>query len=148
VTRRILLVIALSAACAGSASAQIPAGKWWRQPPIIRQLGLSTDQQARLDAVFRGAANDLIDLKAEVDKRTIELRGELDQSQLSRSQIQRIAERLNEARSRLFSRELTMLVDMRAVLSDEQWSRMRNSLDVMGPRMLGRGAQRKQQRAQ
>ena len=143
-TRRLILTIVLSMALAGSAFAQLPAGKWWRRPEIIRQLGLTTDQQARLDGVFRGAANDLIDLKAEVDKRSIELRGELEQSQLNRGPIQKIAERLNDARSRLFSRELSMLVDMRAVLSDEQWNRMRNSLDVMGPRMLGRGAQRKQ----
>lgn len=138
------LAIVLLLAFAGSAFAQLPAGKWWRRPEIIRQLGLTEDQQARLDMVFRGAANDLIDLKAEVDKRSIELRGELDQSQLSRVSIQKIAERLNDARSRLFSRELSMLVDMRGVLTDEQWSRMRNSLEVMGPRMLGRGAQHKQ----
>lgn len=136
--------IVLVMAFAASAFAQLPAGKWWRRPEIIRQLGLTEDQQTRLDTVFRGAANDLIDLKAEVDKRTIELRGDLDQSQLNRASIQKVAERLNDARSKLFSRELSMLVDMRGVLTDDQWNRMRNSLDVMGPRMLGNGQQRNQ----
>jgi len=136
--------IVLVMAFAASAFAQLPAGKWWRRPEIIRQLGLTEEQQTRLDTVFRGAANDLIDLKAEVDKRTIELRGDLDQSQLNRASIQKVAERLNDARSRLFSRELSMLVDMRGVLTDDQWNRMRNSLDVMGPRMLGNGQQRNQ----
>jgi Heavy-metal resistance len=142
--RRLAFAFVLVMAFAASALAQLPAGKWWRRPEIIRQLGLTEDQQTRLDTVFRGAANDLIDLKAEVDKRTIELRGDLDQSQLNRASIQKVAERLNDARSRLFSRELSMLVDMRGVLTDDQWNRMRNSLDVMGPRMLGSGQQRKQ----
>jgi hypothetical protein len=142
--RRLAFAIVLMMAFAASAFAQLPAGKWWRRPEIIRQLGLAEDQQTRLDTVFRSAANDLIDLKAEVDKRTIELRGDLDQSQLNRASIQKVAERLNDARSRLFSRELSMLVDMRGVLTDDQWNRMRNSLDVMGPRMLGGGQQRKQ----
>jgi len=136
--------VVLVMAFAASAFAQLPAGKWWRRPEIIRQLGLAEDQRTRLDSVFRGAANDLIDLKAEVDKRTIELRGDLDQSQLNRASIQKVAERLNDARSRLFSRELSMLVDMRGVLTDDQWNRMRNSLDVIGPRMLGNGQKRNQ----
>jgi hypothetical protein len=141
---RLAFAIVLVMAFAASAFAQLPAGKWWRRPEIIRQLGLAEDQQTRLDTVFRGAANDLIDLKAEVDKRSIELRGDLDQSQLNRASIQKVAERLNDARSRLFSRELSMLVDMRGVLTDDQWNRMRNSLDVMGERMLGNGQQRNQ----
>ena len=32
-------------------------------------------------------------------------------------------------RGRLFDRELTMLVEMRGVLTDPQWNRMRNELD-------------------
>jgi hypothetical protein len=61
----------------------------------------------------------------------VALRGELDQSQLNRANIQRIAAHLSEARARLFERELGMLVDMRAVLSDQQWNRMRTELDQL-----------------
>lgn len=92
-------------------------------------LALSDDQQSRLEAIFRGAANDLIDLKGEVEKSNIALRGELDRPQLDRAAIRRIAVRLNDARSRLFERELMMLVDMRTVLNDTQWNRLRSELD-------------------
>jgi hypothetical protein len=141
---RLAAVLILLMSFAATTFAQVPAGKWWRGPEVIKQLGLTEDQQSRLEAVFRGAANDLIDLKAEVDKRSIELRGQLDQSELNRTSILKTADRLNEARSRLFSRELSMLVDMRAVLSEAQWGRMRSSLDVMGKRVLGPAGQRKQ----
>jgi hypothetical protein len=39
---------------------------------------------------------------------------------------------LSDARTRLFERELMMLVDMRAVLNDSQWDRMRSQLDRFG----------------
>ena len=122
----LFLLFVLSAT---SAFAQLPPGKWWRRPQIIQTLSLSEDQQDRLDAIFRGAANDLIDTKAEIDKGTIALRGELDKPQLDRAAIRAIAQRINAARSRKFERELMMLADMRGVLNDQQWNHMRSELD-------------------
>lgn len=120
---------ALLALFAVSAFAQLPPGKWWRRPEIVQQLNLTDEQQDRLESIFRASATDLIDLKAEVDKSSIALRGELDRPQLDRAAIHRVATRLNEARGRLFDRELMMLVEMRSVLTDPQWNRLRNALD-------------------
>jgi hypothetical protein len=146
VRKRIALFLTAFSLIAGSAlaQAQLPPGKWWRRPEIIQRLGLTEDQQNRLEIVFRGAAADLIDLKANVDKANIVLRGELDQPQLNRQAIQHAAAHLSEARARLFERELMMLVDMRAVLNDAQWDRMRRFLDeaaAVRPRAQG-GKQR------
>jgi Spy/CpxP family protein refolding chaperone len=128
-SRRFALTFALLL-IAGSAFAQaLPPGKWWRRPEIVQSLNLSEEQQDRLERIFRDSAIDLIDLKADVDKASIALRGELDRPQLDRAAIHRVAMRLSEARGRLFDRELTMLVEMRGVLSDPQWNRMRNELD-------------------
>ncbi len=114
---------------ATSAFAQLPPGKWWRRGDIIQTLSLTEDQQDRLDGIFRGAANELIDTKAEIDKASIALRGELDKPQLDRNAIRAIAQRINQARSRKFEHELMMFADMRGVLTDQQWSHMRNELD-------------------
>jgi len=128
--RRAALLFAVGLLAAAAVSAQpLPSGKWWRRPEVVQLLNLSDEQQARLESIFRSAANDLIDLKAEVDKQNIALRGELDQPQLDRTAIRRISAKLNEGRGRLFERELMMLVDMRSVLNDAQWNRLRNQLD-------------------
>jgi Spy/CpxP family protein refolding chaperone len=117
------------------ASAQpLPPGKWWRRPEIARSLTLTAEQQTRLDEIFRKYADTLIDTKADVDKLQVSLRGELERSTLRRAEIQKIAERLNEARGKLFETELMMLVDMRAVLSDAQWDQMRNFIERMKQR--------------
>ena len=125
--RAVLFAVLLLAAT--SAFAQLPPGKWWRRPDIIQRLSLTDEQQDKLDAIFRSAAGDLIDAKAEIDKGTIALRGELDKPQLDRTAIRAIAQRINAARSHKFERELMMLVDMRAVLADQQWNTLRNELD-------------------
>lgn len=125
---RILTVAALILA-ATMAQAQLPPGKWWQRPEVIQELQLTREQQDRLDEAFRAAANDLIDAKASVEKLQVSLRGELDREQLRRAEIQRIAGQVSDARARLFERELLMLVDMRAVLTGEQWNRMRSRLD-------------------
>ena len=122
-------------------AADLPPGRWWRQPAIVQMLVLTDDQQSRLETIFRGNANDLIDLKAEVEKSNIALRGELDRPQLDRAAIRRIAVRLNDARARLFERELMMLVDMRSVLNDTQWNHLRSELD-----RLNRGQQQQRPR--
>lgn len=120
-------VVALLIATA--AFAQLPPGKWWRRPEIVHTLNLTDEQQDRLESIFRTSATDLIDLKAEVDKSAIALRGELDRPQLDGAAIHRFATRLSDARGRLFDRELTMLIEMRSVLNDQQWNRMRNEID-------------------
>ena len=137
--RRHIMLVALGALMiTATAAAQMPPGKWWRRPEIAQTLGLTADQQVRLDAVFRAAANDLIDQRADVEKLNIALRGELDQPQLNKANVQRLAQRLGEARGKLFEREVLMLVDMRSVLNDEQWTRLRAELDRERPRQMDR----------
>jgi Spy/CpxP family protein refolding chaperone len=132
-TRILLLSLLLLAAASLASAADLPPGKWWRRPDVVRQLAITTEQQDRLEGIFRASADELIDLRADVEKRSIALRGELDQPQLNRENIRKLAGRVNEARNRLFERELMLLVDMRAALTDSQWSQMRNMLEHMGP---------------
>ncbi len=117
---------------------QMPQGKWWRREEVARQLELNRDQQDKLDEVFRNAANDLIDARGDVEKLQIALRGELDRVQLRRGELQRIAGQLTQARGKLFERELMMLADMRGILNDEQWNRLRTFLDRAQERMRPR----------
>lgn len=144
--RVLLLAFALIVATSAFAQQGLPPGKWWRRPEIVQQLNLAEEQQNKLETIFRTASTDLIDLRGEVEKQNIALRGDLDQSQLDRAAIRRDAQKLSEARGRLFERELQMLVDMRGVLNDAQWNRMRNQLGQMGaPRQqrMGNGGGRR-----
>jgi Spy/CpxP family protein refolding chaperone len=130
--KRILFAAVVLVFAASAFAQNLPPGKWWRRPEIVQSLNLAEEQQNKLETIFRTASGDLIDLRGEVEKQNIALRGDLDQSQLDRATIRRDAQRLSDARTRLFERELMMLVDMRAVLNDSQWDRMRSQLDRFG----------------
>lgn len=123
----------------GPPSGGMPPGKWWRRPEVVQRLKLTREQQDRLDQAFKQTATQLVDLKADVEKRSIELRNELDDAQPKRQDVQRLAARLSEARARLFERELMMLLDMRGVLTPEQWRDVRLLMDRRGdgPRQPG-----------
>ena len=136
-----LAALLMLVASAALAQVNLPPGKWWRRPEVIQLLNLSAEQQDRLERVFQVSAADLIDARGEVEKQSIALRAALDRPQLDREQVRAIAQRLNEARGRQFQRELMMLVDMRTVLTDMQWNRMRNALD----RLTERKQERQQQ---
>lgn len=133
--RRIVIAAALLVAAAlleSTAQAQnLPPGKWWRREAVVKQLQLTLEQQDRLDEIFRVAADELIDARAEVEKTQVALRAEIERAQLRRADVQRLAGKLSEARGKLFEREVLMLVDMRAVLTEQQWTRMRTFLDRM-----------------
>jgi hypothetical protein len=132
--KRILIATALVVCGVAAQAQQLPPGKWWRRTEVVQELQLSTVQQERLDEIFRGAANDLIDAKAAVDKLQVQIRGELDRPQVRRQELQRIAAQLSSARGKLFERELMMLADMRGVLDEQQWRRMRARADNLRER--------------
>lgn len=125
--KRIAAIFLVVSAFSLSLSAEqgMPPGKWWRRPEVARHLALTGDQQSRLDEVFRINAKDLVDLKGEMEKRRIDLRIALEQPQLNRTDVQRAAAQVSEARGKLFEREVMMLVEMRSVLNDQQWARIR-----------------------
>ena len=50
---RIFFILTLLVAGAVAEAQQIPTGKWWRREEVVRQLALTSDQQTRLDEVFR-----------------------------------------------------------------------------------------------
>jgi Spy/CpxP family protein refolding chaperone len=133
IDKRLLIAAAMLIAATFAEAQQLPPGKWWRRDEVVRQLELTRTQQDKLDEVFRGAANDLIDARATVDKLQVALRGELDRAQLRRQELQRLAAQLSSARGKLFEREIMMLADMRGVLNEEQWTRLRSHLDRMRP---------------
>lgn len=142
--RRVLFAALILLASTIALAQPMPPGKWWQRPEVVKELALTAEQQQKLDDAFRVAADDLIDARGDVEKAQVALRGELDRPQLRRNDIRAIATRLSEARAKLFERELMMLVDMRSVLNESQWDRLRKHLDRMdeqrrpGPPQQGR----------
>lgn len=122
----------LSTTLLAQGSTNMPHGRWWKRPEVAQRLKLSAEQQSRLDAIAREAGSQLIDLRASLEKGNLDLREELDRAQPVRAEVQKAATRVSDARARIFDREVLLLLDMRAAITEEQWKQLRSALDHAG----------------
>ena len=51
----------------------LPRGKWWRMPEVAKDIGISADEQVKLDDVFYKHRNRAVDLKSTVRKEQLQL---------------------------------------------------------------------------
>lgn len=118
-----LAFVAFAAAAPLAASPDLPDGKWWKRPRIAAAVGLTPDQARQIEAVFSKARPNLIDRKADLEKK----QGELDDAVEANADRKTIAARVEEvedARAELQKARILMVLDMKQVLRAEQWDRL------------------------
>ena len=113
------------------AATQVPSksltgltGMWWRNPQYVSVLGLTAEQQKKMDAVFQASRVNLIDLKATLDKEEAILEPLLEAEQLDEAKALTQIDRVANARAELEKGNARMLLGFRQVLTAEQWSRV------------------------
>ena len=119
------LVAATVAAGAWSQPLAVPPGQWWARPRVAAALALTPEQQAKLDQVAIDHARRMVDLKAAVDKAELEVRIAAETEPLDARQLRASFAQLQQARMRLETERLELLIGERELLSKEQWQRLR-----------------------
>ena len=102
-----------------------PPGKWWKSPEIATQLKLSPSQVAEIEKLFIEDRTRLIDLKAELEKRELELEALLEGDVIDRQALEGRIDRVNEAKAALNKARLLMQVRVWQVLNPEQRGQIR-----------------------
>jgi Spy/CpxP family protein refolding chaperone len=124
---RLLLILAAAAAMAQPMPKTLPS-QWWRQQRMIDELKLSTEQQKRLEDAFQQNRVKLIDTTAALDREEAIMdqlmMADVPDAAKVRPQIDRVA----QARAELEKTNAYMLLNMRLVLSREQWDNLRNAI--------------------
>ncbi len=106
------------------ASQSLPAGKWWRLEPVIREVGLRNDQIDQIENLYRLNARAMIDLKAAVEKEQVDLGTLMDSDSPDKEKVLAQADRLESARARMARAMVAMLVDIRKMITREQWQKL------------------------
>lgn len=117
------------------------SGRWWTNPAVASRLGLTPDQQKRMDAIFQQDRLKLIDLTAALEKEETMLEPLMQSDQPDVANIRSQIDRIVQARSELEKANANMLLGIRLVLTAGQWKDLR--LTGNGPRaapLQGRGA--------
>jgi len=100
-------------------------GKWWKNSDIAQKLQLNSGQVSQLDEIYYQHRLKLIDYGAEMEKQDMKLQNLLDADVPNEGQISTQVDQVLSARGRL-EREFTMMnLDLRKVLSLDQWKQLK-----------------------
>ena len=101
-----------------------PPGRWWMDPAEVQRLGLTADQQKRIDALFQQNRLKLIDMSAALQKEEAMLEPLLEADRPDESQVLAQIDRVAQARAELEKANARMLLGFRGVLTLEQWKKL------------------------
>src|SRR5262245_36632635 len=77
------------------------SGRWWTNQRIINRLGLTQDQQKKMDAIFQQSRLKLIDLTAALNKEEALLEPLMEADQPDATSVRSQIDRIVQARSEL-----------------------------------------------
>jgi Spy/CpxP family protein refolding chaperone len=114
-----LLPVVFMLALAAPVHGQSFGFAWWKDPQFQRELALSTDQSARIDAIFQAAISQLRPKKEELDKQE-DLLSQQIASGADEALVTRQVEKVEAIRSQMNKMRTLMLLKERQVLSPDQ----------------------------
>ncbi len=120
--------------CVLPAAAQNPRGlfNWW-DSPIARDLNLTESQRDQIRGTVRDYRGKLIDLRAAVEKAEIEVEDAFNTETLDQQRATAAIDRLANARGDMIRVFSQMSLQMRTVLTQEQWRELQRRRPRMGP---------------
>jgi len=117
----------------------LPPGKWWTDPTLVQRLGLTADQQTRIESIFQQSRLRLIDLNAALQKEEATIDPLLEAEHPDEAKVVAQIDRIAQARAELEKANARMLLGFRATLSQDQWKK----LQEMRPPPQGDGRPRR-----
>ncbi|WP_035957826.1 Spy/CpxP family protein refolding chaperone [Bryobacter aggregatus] len=109
-------------------------GRWWTNPELLQRLGISEDQKARIMEVYQSSRLKLIDVTAALQKEEITLEPLIAADQPDQAKILLQIDKVAHARAEVEKANARMLLGIRAVLTKEQWTKLRAEHGPRGAR--------------
>src|ERR1035437_4179454 len=103
-----------------------PGETWWKNPMVVQRLALTPDQVKRMDTIFQDSRLQLIDLRANLQKQEVMLEPLLSASPLDTAKAQAQIDKVADSRASLEKANAKMLLGIRAVLTPDQWTKLRS----------------------
>jgi Spy/CpxP family protein refolding chaperone len=97
-------------------------GMWWKNPEMVTKLGLTADQQKKIEDIFVQSRIQLIDLKASLEKEELVMEPLLNASPVDTAKASAQIDKIAETRAGLEKANAKMLLNIRSVLTPAQWT--------------------------
>jgi Spy/CpxP family protein refolding chaperone len=101
-------------------------GKWWQNSDIAKKLQLNDGQITQLDQIFYDHKVKLIDYGADMEKQDLKLQTLLDADVPNEGQVEGQVDQVLAARGKLEREYTIMNLDLRKVLSLDQWRQLKS----------------------
>lgn len=110
-----------------------PRGRWWGNPELVQKLGITPDQVKKMDDILQQHRLHLIDLHATLDKQELILEPLVSADQPDETRILAQIDKVAQARADLEKANARMLLDIRRVLTQEQWQKLKTETPSPAP---------------
>jgi periplasmic protein CpxP/Spy len=99
-------------------------GRWWNNPTVIDKLKLTDDQRKAMDDILQQHREQLIDMRAGVEKAEVAMQPLIDADQPNESAVLSQIDRIAQARAELEKANARFLLQLRAKLTPDQWKQL------------------------
>ena len=102
----------------------VPSGKWWHMPRVVKNLNLSESQITQLDEAFYTSRLNLIRLKSDLEREQFKLETQLENKTLDESAAQEQYRKLEQARVKLGVERFRFLLKIREIIGVERFQKL------------------------
>lgn len=114
----------------------------FQNPKVVQALGLTPEQQQSLEALRFQQQKEMINLRRDMALKRLDLEQEMDKAAPDRQVVDRLMDEQGALRSKMMKARVNHLLDVRKVLTPEQWAKAKAHFQAMrARRMAGRRGQ-------
>lgn len=106
-------------------------GRWWKDQHLVEDLGLQQAQLDQVERLFLDHRKATIDLRADIEKKELDLEELMASDSLEEGRISAQVDQVDAARSRLHKSEVMFTLNIRRILTAEQWKKFQTSRPPM-----------------
>ena len=120
-------------------------GRWWNNPKIVEKLNLTEDQRKAMDDIYQQHREQLIDLRASVEKAEVAMEPLVRADQPNEAAVLAQIDKVAQARAELEKANARFLFELRSKLTPDQWKQVqefRQSHEGMRRQWLDRQGRR------
>jgi Spy/CpxP family protein refolding chaperone len=99
-------------------------GRWWNNPKVVEKLNLTDDQRKAMDAIYQQHREQLIDLRASVEKAEVAMEPMVSADQPNESAVLAQIDKVAQARAELEKANARFLFELRSKLTPDQWKQV------------------------
>jgi Spy/CpxP family protein refolding chaperone len=118
-----LFLLSLTAGSALASNQQGPPPRWWKTDAIVKELGLSADQSARIDQIFESTLPELRQERDELERFEAKLSRMIQDDRNDEATLARQIDRVETARASANKTRSLMLMRMYKILTTDQRQR-------------------------